>query len=301
MKQRAFLLWVLLAGVLPVWADLAFSGDGSRLYVSDSTHLRVHDVASGRRRARISRVRDIQLAVRGQSVVIWWHKTAEQLDPTPLKVRARLFESGGYLEEVALNDQGKVTAWADYISGADMMASVHAPGELPTGEPGYLFGATGDLALSSDGKRLAWGGQESPLRLWDLVTDKLLHIVPDEGAYRQLLFTPDGTSLLALRGDSLTCLAVSDGATRYRLPPGAHGWPNQMAWLQDRLLVGWSDGSLTLHDRDSGSQLSQFSRLKASLQELAVSSDGRLVATRDEKNRVVLWNAAGKRLREFSQ
>lgn len=110
------------------------------------------------------------------------------------------------------------------------------------------------LALSPDGKLLAWGATgKGPLRLWDTTTGKEIRRFQGKQEY-------------------FTCLAFApDGAT---------------------LASGSPEGIITLWDVASGKEVRQLLRHRGYVRAVAFAPDGQTLASGGADQRIGLWNVA---------
>ncbi|NUQ61628.1 MAG: protein kinase [Pirellulales bacterium] len=114
------------------------------------------------------------------------------------------------------------------------------------------------LAWSPDGARLALGGDG--IRIWDSASGKLLREI-EEGLYREILWSPDGKTLAAIRnyrgseplepGASLSEVKLFDTATGKSvdtLKTSHEGYRLLARWTPDGNLVTGGDGTFNTWD-----------------------------------------------------
>jgi len=75
--------------------------------------------------------------------------------------------------------------------------------------------AVSTAAFSPDGKRLASGGKDNTINLWDLATGKLLAKIRAGAAITSLSYSPDGKTLTSREADNSK--KIYDAATGQRL------------------------------------------------------------------------------------
>ena len=161
---------------------------------------------------------------------------------------------------------------------------------------------THSVAFSSDGKRLAAGGQGGAVRVWEVATGQLLHQpAADDGDIVRLAFSRDGQRLAAATDEN--AIAIFDLASGSALGAGwayGHHGPCTAATLTPdgaRVFTGGTDGTVRVWDASSGIQTAVL-RLDedAEVAWLALTPDGAtlLLATVDRELQV--WDAASLRL-----
>jgi WD40 repeat protein len=161
------------------------------------------------------------------------------------------------------------------------------------------------LAVSADGKMLATGGVDGhdkhSLRLWDLGTNKELRrcALPKDEPPISLAFSPDGRQLAAvIEEDDLRIFEVASGKPQHRLP---QYWASRIAFAPDgKTLASVRGATVRLWDPASGEEKAlQFEGHQAGVTAVAVSRDGKVVASGGENIRV--WEpACGKLARTIA-
>jgi WD40 repeat protein len=159
------------------------------------------------------------------------------------------------------------------------------------------------LAFSPDGRTLALGSGDAnkvTVALWDAATGKLRHEVK---GHRLAAFSPDGKRLLVAGvNDDLLLRDAATGAELRRLQPQhdhIHNYPEAAAFFPDGKSIAAVDdwGDRIVWDAESGKErlhLANDSRQASELSALAVSPDGRLVASGGGPSHrsIELWDAA---------
>jgi WD40 repeat protein len=172
-------------------------------------------------------------------------------------------------------------------------------------------GAVTALALSADGRLIAAGNTRGDLALWESATGKRRFTVTDAGAQpgpaaavMALAFLPDGRALAAVRGISGAGIDVYDAAMGRRQPsslPGDEraGISSTIHLPPDALFFAPEGDLCVTNSPTDGTAVMHFAtgrvlrRLKgannADVSGLALSPDGRTIATTGTGKSVRLW------------
>jgi WD40 repeat protein len=164
------------------------------------------------------------------------------------------------------------------------------------------------LTFSADGRRVVTG-QEHLVGLWDVATGKQLNRLPaHQGVVYSLAFARDG-KLLASGGDDGSALVwdLPTGTLRQRCA-GHHHAAVSLAFSPDGKLLATGDGEPygSIDDReaqircwnlDDGRVVRRFTGHLNSVESLAFSHDGKLLASSGGDARARVWDpATGKRV-----
>jgi WD40 repeat protein len=153
---------------------------------------------------------------------------------------------------------------------------------LPEGEEAHVVMLVGHnhevrtWAFSPDGSRLATGGEDHTVRIWDLTGNFNEQALEHPGGVTAVASTPDGT--LAISGGVDGALRAWDLQTGAKLGTlaGHHDRINALAITTDsrRLLSASNDGTLKLWDISSQLELLSMSGHQGGVRALAMTSDG---------------------------
>lgn len=251
----------------PVTA-VAFSADGRLTAAGDSTGaIRIRDRDS---------FRDKPLVIRGAA-------RAVALSP-----------AGAVL--AAAGDDGVVRIW-------NLPERTHGfgPQEDAPAKPGPTFphgGPVRTLTFASDGRRLAWAGDDGAVRAWVVGAKEPNDVGNHGGPVRSAAFSPDGLRLATAGADGVVRVWTLADRSSVTLGPAA-GPLSGVAWhpAGDRLAAAMDEpgrpGDIIVWKLATKSEDRRVPGPTGGLIGVAYASDGRLAATgRDGTTR--LWDAAGK-------
>jgi WD40 repeat protein len=252
--------------------SLAFFPDGQSLGVVGSFRLAVWDVARGERLHELDRLVGCWASSPDGRLVAAGDLQSDQLtfwEPASGKSRHRL-RTASEARPAALNfsPDGKTLAVA-LTNGTVQLREVATGTELlaSLGHGGGLLA----LSLSPDGRKLATAGLDRTLRVWGTATGKALWRSDTAEPVVALAFSPDGATLFA--GDwkkDVTAWDVPPGRKARRFHAGKPG-----GWEPDRVFAPFC---------------------------IALSPDGKLLATGGMGSRLGLWDArTGRERRGFTK
>ncbi len=166
---------------------------------------------------------------------------------------------------------------------------------------GHGEGVT-SVAFSPDGRNILSGSLDKTLKLWDVVTGKLVRTFVTGDLVHAVAFSPDGYTVLSPGlNNSFELWDVTTGKL-IRTFKGHSSDVTSVAFSPDGrfVLSGSRDNTLRLWDAATGKPIHTFLGHMYSVNSVAFSPDGRFVLSSSLDNTIRLWDAAtGKELRIF--
>lgn len=170
------------------------------------------------------------------------------------------------------------------------------------------------LTLSPDGKTLA-GGKDRTVTVWDLNSGKKLHELTAAALVSELVFTPDGKSLISADTNQTVTLwdpTTAKAQRTFEVKPEADGAgivkvgaavsPTGTHLVQQILDTQNANGSLKITELATGKVLPEIKLSAGGAQNLTFSPDGKLLAWSTFTDGVTIWDlAAQKQLAQFGR
>jgi WD40 repeat protein len=186
--------------------------------------------------------------------------------------------------------------------------------------PGWLIrrveGSTANaLSLNPATTRLASGGQDAVVRVWDsnpaspALGEQRLQLSGHSGQVAAVAFAPDGRSLASGGSDGTVRLWDAMTGDSLGVLRGHTSGVTGLAFSADSalLLSGSSDRSLLLWDVASGGEIRRFGGIDgtaghtAAVQTVALSPDGAWALSGSRDNTLILWDVTtGALIRQFN-
>ena len=188
--------------------------------------------------------------------------------------------------------------------------------DVPTGQKLHElvssdFGPVSALAFSPDGRFLASGSITKKVTFWEVATGHEVRTFTVKGReIGTLLFSLDGGQLLSASTDAATIAEVPTGRELRTFSTDVIGYSSSLRastlssngrWLADGRSTNERKGLTELWDIATGQRLRTLLGNDKSVERLAFSPDGRLLASISEDQTVGIWEAAtGRKMTTLS-
>jgi len=202
---------------------------------------------------------------------------------------ALAFTGGGKNPE-ALEVAGPTAVGAWNLAGRAKIA------RQPLGGPGAVTGGR-SAAFSRDGSKLATGGDDGNIRLWDVATEQEIGAPMSSGLapVEAVAFSPDGATVAA--GSKDGTVQLWDATTQHEVGATMTAGPAAIRALAfgpggKVLAAGGEDGDVRLWDTATQSQPGATMATGAAVAALSFSGNGTTLATAEGDGRTELWSTA---------
>jgi len=301
----------VLAGHTAAVTGLAFAADGSRLFSSSGDQtIRGWNVADGQQLGAIvtrAAQTGLALAPDGQRLATAAADGAvRSWIPPVAPSSAQIVAAPAALSAIATTPDGALIVLA--CADGQLLLIDAAKSEVRRTWAPHGAGPVA-IAVSADGHWLATGGADSQVRVWDLPA--LVAAPADQpppaaivgngpAAVSRISWHPAGEELAAASNDGRLTLWSRAGASPGNVPLkvvrqiAVHGIPLVgVAYAPDgsRLYAAAADGTIAAHQTADGTRIYAVAHA-AAVNDLAVSPDGRWLASAGQDQHVRQWNAA---------
>jgi WD40 repeat protein len=300
-----------------VYYSVCISPDGRTVAGSKADgSVRLWDLETGKERAKVPQLQgwtaniffapDSKTFATGggnnaHAVLLWETATGKPVEPFPGHTSP--------VTSVAFSPDGTTAATSSSMRG-DPVVRLWDPQTgrlLRSLQAGSGFGGVSAVAFSPDGATLAtcgWLG-ENKVRLWDAATGRERHVlVGHEAGCTCVAFSPDGKRLASVDAyccnkrheyEGQLCIWDAEAGNLIREIRGTPGAIQRVLFTRDgRHVVAGAD-SVHVYDAETGKSVGAPLPAKARVWGLALSADGRLLATTDGDGQVRLWELASHR------
>ena len=268
---------------------VTWSPDGRRLATASDDHTaKVWDAASGQQLQTLlghtNQVRSVAWSPDGkwlatgsddETVKIWDTASGKEL----LTLRGENYNVARQKEKIKEDQE-----WAKENPQENPQLWSSMDRQLPL--PRFVY----SVAWSPDGKRLAAGGTDHTVKIWDAASGaEVLTLIGDTS----VAWSPDGKRLATAEGDDTKLWDAASGQELLTL--GGHtSEVRSVAWSPNgkRLATASDDRTAKVWDAASGQELLNLSGHTRQVRSVAWSPDGKLLVTASDDQTARVWDAA---------
>ncbi len=286
------------------WTALAFSPDGTRLYLgSETSGIRAMDPNSGLTLESLGRTldperigeqlsRELEVSP-GGLVATASEDGVRVVDPATRRQLFSYSPPDWYPTSIAWNGDGSLLAVAGHNDGRTVILDLSGRevGQVQEDEPYVSI----SVAFTKDGSQLAVGRAPQAVQLgvwgvtvWDWRAQKLQMTIDAEA--QRLAYTDDGLLINADRRGPVMVTDAATGAVRTRLTGHTGGtWDLALSPDGGRMATVGRDGTVRVWDTATWTQLLALPGHDGSAVSVRFSPDGRKLATLGEDGRARVW------------
>ena len=277
--------------------SLAWSPDGNTLVTGDGmAMIYLWDMETG------YQISSIDAYAEGGGVDnLHWSAAENRLAASVLDYKVHLWDPDSGEEILSTDEHLTRIESMDLSPDGSSIAAGDSSGilavwDIQTGE--YLFGidgrefffSTNDLHWHPGGERLAWGGLDGNVWLWDL-EEEFDTLEKHTSSVYALDFSPSGDRLCS--GDLDNMIYIWDVEEKEVIGKfeGHSAGVTSIAWSPDGQIIATSDtaGNIFLWDPETGETIRRLTSHEGSVEEVAWSPDGRYLASAGDDGVARVW------------